>query len=205
MRRSWCGTLLFFIASAALVSSMIGCAGSKSHAATAQNAPQGPYTPQPYGGKMAPDDYQWLRPAKDYASTRYSTLDQINTDTVKNLKVAWTFNTATDRGQEAAPLIVNNTMYVVTPWPNLLYALDLTRPGGPLKWKYDPRPAAASKGVACCDWVNRGASYDDGKIFYNTLDGYTVAVNATNGQQVWKTKIGDITRGESLTMAPLVV
>src|SRR5438067_2756425 len=184
---------------------LCGCKGSASQRSSAQTAPQGSYSAQPYAGKMALDDFQWVRPAKDYASTRYSTLDQINTETVKNLRVAWTFNTATDRGQEAAPLVVNNTMYVVTPWPNLLYALDLTKPGGPLKWKYDPRPAAASKGVACCDWVNRGASYDDGKIFYNTLDGYTVAVNAQSGQQVWKTQIADIIHGESVTMAPLVV
>jgi PQQ-dependent dehydrogenase (methanol/ethanol family) len=154
---------------------------------------------------MAPDDGQWVRPAKDFASTRYSTLDQINTDNVKDLKAAWTFSTGTDRGHEAAPLVVNNTMYIVTPWPNLLYALDLTKPGATVKWKYDPRPAAASKGVACCDVVNRGAVYDDGKIFFNTLDGYTVAVDANTGQQVWKTQIADINQGESLTMAPLVV
>ncbi len=189
----------------ALMFGATSCKGSKSHQSSAQTAPQGSYTAQQYSGKMESDDGQWIRPAKDYASTRYSSLDQINTSTVKNLQVAWTFNTGTDRGQEAAPLVVNNTMYVVTPWPNLLYALDLTKPGGQLKWKYDPRPASAAKGVACCDWVNRGAAYDDGKIFYNTLDGYTVAVNADNGQEVWKTKIGDITKGETITMAPLVV
>ncbi len=182
-----------------------GCKSSKGQSSEAQKPPQGSYSPQPYTGKLAPDDGQWLRPAKDYASTRFSSLDQINTSNVKNLKVAFTFDTGTDRGQEAAPLVVNNTMYIVTPWPNLLYALDLTKPGAPMKWKYDPRPAAAAKGVACCDWVNRGASYDDGKIFYNTLDGYTVAVDANSGQQVWKTQIGDITKGESVTMAPLVV
>ena len=178
-----------------------GCTGSRSHTSDAQKPPQGSYSAQPYGGKLAADDYQWTRPAKDYASTRFSTLDQINTQNVKNLKAAWTFSTATDRGQEAAPLVVNNTMYIVTPWPNLLYALDLN---GNYKWKYDPRPAAASKGVACCDWVNRGASYDDGKIYFNTLDGYTIAVDANTGKQVYKTQLADITKGESITMAPLV-
>jgi lanthanide-dependent methanol dehydrogenase len=192
-----------FLSVAVLALALCGC-NSKSHQSSAQQPPQGQYSGQAYTGKMAPDDGQWVRPAKDYASTRYSTLDQINTSNIKNLKVAWTFNTGTDRGQEAAPLVVNNTMYIVTPWPNLLFALDLKQSGA-LKWKYDPRPAAAAKGVACCDWVNRGASYDDGKIFYNTLDGYVVAVNADNGQQVWKTQIGDINKGESITMAPLVV
>jgi lanthanide-dependent methanol dehydrogenase len=181
-----------------------GCGKSTSHTSAAQTPPQGG-SGMAYTGKMAPDDGQWVRPAKDYASTRYSTLDQINTQTAKNLRVAWTFNTGTDRGHEAAPLVVNNTMYVVTPWPNLLYAIDLTKPGGQVKWKYDPRPAAAAKGEACCDWVNRGAVYDEGRIFFNTLDGYVVAVNADNGQQAWKTQVADINKGETITMAPLVV
>jgi PQQ-dependent dehydrogenase (methanol/ethanol family) len=193
------------ISLALTVLAFTGCKGSKSQQSSAQQPPQGTYAGNAYSGKMAPDDGQWIRPAKDYASTRYSSLDQINTSNVSGLKVAWTFDTGTDRGQEAAPIVVNNTMYIITPWPNLLYALDLTKPGGPMKWKYDPRPAAAAKGVACCDWVNRGGSYDDGKIFYNTLDGYTVAVDANTGQQVWKTQIADINKGESLTMAPLVV
>jgi glucose dehydrogenase len=96
-------------------------------------------------------------------------------------------------------------MYIVTPWPNLLYALDLTKPGSPMKWQYNPRPSTSSKGVACCDLVNRGAAYADGKIFYNTLDNFTVAVDAEKGTEVWRTKLGDINRGESITMAPLVV
>ena len=65
-------------------------------------------------------------------------------------------------------------------------------------------PTPASQGVACCDVVNRGASYDDGKIFYNTLDDQTVAVDANTGKQVWKTQLGDINKGESITMAPIV-
>ncbi|HYJ45464.1 MAG TPA: PQQ-binding-like beta-propeller repeat protein, partial [Pyrinomonadaceae bacterium] len=143
-------------------------------------------------------------PAKDYSSTRYSGLDQINTENVKNLKVAWTFSTGVDRGQEDAPLIVGTTMYVVTPYPNILYALDLTKPGA-VKWKYEPKPAAAAQGVACCDLVNRGAAYSNGKIFYNTLDAQTVAVDAETGKELWKTRLGDINRGETITMAPLVV
>ena len=95
-------------------------------------------------------------------------------------------------------------MYLVTPYPNYLYALDLNNSGA-LKWKYEPKPEAASQGVACCDVVNRGAFYDDGKIFYNTLDGNAVAVDARSGKEVWKTKLGDINKGETITMAPLVV
>ena len=96
-------------------------------------------------------------------------------------------------------------MYVVTPYPNILYALDLTKPGAPLKWKYEPKPSAAAQGVACCDVVNRGAAYDHGRIFFNTLDSHTVAVDAKTGKELWKTKLGDINQGETITMAPLVV
>jgi PQQ-dependent dehydrogenase (methanol/ethanol family) len=151
------------------------------------------------------DDGQWVMPAKDYASTRFSGLGQINRQNVRNLKVAWTFSTGVLNGHEAAPLVVNNTMYVVTPFPNLLYALDLTQPGAPTKWVYRPKPDPAAQGVACCDVVNRGAAYADGKIFYNTLDNHTVAVDAATGQEVWNTKLGEINQGETMTMAPLVV
>jgi PQQ-dependent dehydrogenase (methanol/ethanol family) len=156
--------------------------------------------------QLQQDDGQWVMPAKDYASTRFSALNQINTENVKNLEVAWTFSTGHDRGEEAAPLVVNNTMYVVTPFPNVLYALDLTQPGAPAKWQYQPKNLNhAAKGIACCDWVNRGCAYANGKIFFNTLDGRTCAVNAETGDEVWVSQVTDISRGESLTMAPLVV
>jgi PQQ-dependent dehydrogenase (methanol/ethanol family) len=156
--------------------------------------------------ELQQDDGQWVMPAKNYASTRFSALNQINSENVKSLKVAWTFSTGHDRGEEAAPLVVNNTMYVVTPFPNVLYALDLTQPGAPAKWQYQPKNLNhAAKGVACCDWVNRGCAYANGKIFFNTLDGRTCAVNAETGDEVWITQVTDLGRGESLTMAPLVV
>src|SRR3954463_6060657 len=152
-----------------------------------------------------PDDGQWTMPAKNYASTRFSTQDQVNRSNVAKLKLAWTFSTALTRGHEAAPLVVNNTMYIVTPFPNFLYALDLTQPGAPAKWTYKPNPALASQGVACCDLVNRGAAYYDGKIYFNSLDATTHAVDAKTGKEVWSTRVGDINKGESTTMAPLVV
>ncbi|HEX5084641.1 MAG TPA: methanol/ethanol family PQQ-dependent dehydrogenase [Blastocatellia bacterium] len=165
----------------------------------ANNAGQAAQSPS-----AQPDDGQWLMATKDYANTRFSALNQINAQNVNQLKPAWTFSTGVTRGQEAGPLVVGDTMYIVTPFPNYLYALDLTKPGAPMKWKYDPRPAASAQGVACCDVVNRGAAYDNGRIFYNTLDNYTVAVDARSGQEVWKTKLGEINKGETMTMAPLV-
>ncbi|MFL5259343.1 MAG: methanol/ethanol family PQQ-dependent dehydrogenase [Hyphomicrobiales bacterium] len=150
------------------------------------------------------DDGQWAMPAKNYANTRYSELDEINVSNVKTLKVAFTFSTGIDRGQEAAPIVVGNTMFIVTPFPNRLYALDLTKPGAPMKWMYDPKPNPSAQGVACCDVVNRGPSYSNGRIIYNVLDGHTVAVDANTGKEVWKVQVADINIGESLTMAPLV-
>ncbi len=127
---------------------------------------------------------EWPQAPGNVQSTRYSTLNQITVSNVSTLKLAWTFSTGTLRGREAAPVIVNNTMYIVTPYPNYLYALDLTK-GGALKWMYKPRPAAAAQGVACCHTVNRGVAYVDGKII-NTLDAHTIAVNADTGQELWR-------------------
>ena len=150
------------------------------------------------------DDGNWVMPGKDYSATRFSALNQITPANVKGLGLAFTFSTGTTKGFEAPPLVVNGTMYIVTPFPNDLYALDLTKDGAPAKWVFHPAPAAASQGVACCDVVNRGAVYDDGKIFFNTLDGNTIAVDAASGKQVWRTTLGNIQSGETITMAPLV-
>ena len=95
-------------------------------------------------------------------------------------------------------------MYVVTPYPNVLYAFDLTKEGYPLRWKYRPAVSPNAIGVACCDPINRGASYADGKIIYNLLDGHTVAVDAETGREVWMTTIADMAEGETTPMAPLV-
>jgi len=161
----------------------------------------------PTGASVAveQEDGQWTMPAKNYASTRFSGLEEINTGNVANLKLAWSFSTGVLRGHEAAPVIANNTMYVITPYPNIVYALDLTQPGAPVKWKHEPNPVSSSQGVACCDFVNRGLVYSDGRIFFNTLDNHTIALDANTGQEIWNTKVGDINMGESITMAPLVV
>ena len=156
-------------------------------------------------GDATVDDGQWTMPAKNYASTRYSSLNQITAANVANLRITSTFSTGTLRGHEAAPLVVNNTMYIVTPFPNYVYALDLTQPGAPTKWSYKPRVEQAAQGVACCDVVNRGAVIADGKLFFNTLDNHTIALDANTGKEIWNTKLGDINLGETITMAPLVV
>ena len=111
-------------------------------------------------------------------------LNQITPANVAKLSVAFTFSTGDNRtATKRRRLVVDGTMYVITPFPNYLFALDLTKPGAPAKWIFEPKPAAASQGVACCDPVNRGAVYYQGKIFFNTLDGHTVAVDAESGKE----------------------
>ena len=156
-------------------------------------------------GAAADDAGNWTMPARDYASTRYSPLDQLDAGNVGKLALAWTFSTGVLRGHEAAPLVVDGTMYVVTPYPNIVYALDLGQPGAPLKWKFEPKPESFAQGVACCDVVNRGLFYADGRLFFNTLDNQTIALDASNGKELWRARSGDIRNGETLTMAPLVV
>jgi PQQ-dependent dehydrogenase (methanol/ethanol family) len=157
------------------------------------------------GAAQNPDDGQWVMPGKDYASTRYSGLAQLTPANVARLKPVWNFSTGVLRGHEGQPLVVNNTMYVVTPYPNVLYAFDLTQPDYPLKWKYRPMVDPNALGMACCDAINRGAFYSAGKIVYNLLDGHTVAVDAATGRELWNTRVADLSEGETTPMAPIVV
>ena len=155
-------------------------------------------------GDSAPGD--WPVAGHDPQGTRFSPLDQINASNVGKLKLAFSFPTGIDKGHEAAPLVIGDTMYVVTPYPNTVYAFDLHRTdAAKVKWKFDPQPASSSQGVACCDVVNRGAAYADGRLFINTLDMQTIAIDAASGRELWRTKLGDIAHGETMTMAPLVV
>ncbi len=146
----------------------------------------------------------WPLAAHDHANTRYSPLADITPANVARLVPVLERATGAERGHEAAPIVAGGTMFVVTPYPNELLALDLTRPGFPLKWRFKPHPDAAAQGVACCDVVNRGAAYADGRVFFNTLDGQAIAVDAVSGRELWRTRLGDLRRGETLTMAPLV-
>jgi lanthanide-dependent methanol dehydrogenase len=153
----------------------------------------------------AAEQGEWTMPAKDYAATRYSDLTQINVQNAARLHPLWTFSTGVLGGHEGQPLVVGDTMYVVTPWPNVLYAFDLTHEGYPLRWKYRPEVSANAVGTSCCDTINRGVFYVNGMLIYNLLDGHTVAVDARSGRELWKSQIGDLGRGETTTMAPLVV
>ena len=186
---------------------LLAQACTREHEAEPAREPAAPAAPAMSGPRatiaLDAEDGQWTMPAKSYNAVRYSQLAEITADNVKALRPAWTFSTSVLRGHEEPVLVVNNTMYVLTPYPNILYALD-TRDGAK-KWQYEPKPEAAAQGVACCDVVNRGPVYADGKIVFNTLDNHVVAVDAATGKELWKTKVGDINTGETMTMAPLVV
>jgi PQQ-dependent dehydrogenase (methanol/ethanol family) len=162
-------------------------------------------TPVIGSAQTSPDDGRWTMPGKDFAATRFSALAQLTPDNVAGLKPVWNFSTGVLRGHEGQPLVVNNTMYVVTPYPNVLYAFDLTLPSYPLKWKYRPNVDPNALGIACCDAINRGAFYAGGKVVYNTLDGHTIAVDAATGKELWNTKVADLTDGETTPMAPFIV
>jgi PQQ-dependent dehydrogenase (methanol/ethanol family) len=159
----------------------------------------------PATAQSTTDDGSWTMPAKDYASTRYSGLAQITSANATTLRPVWTFSTGVLAGHEGQPLVVDGTMFVVTPWPNVLYAFDLSKEGYPLKWKYRPAVSPNAIGVSCCDVINRGAFFADGKIIYNLLDGHTVAVDAKSGREEWVTQIADVADGETTPMAPMVV
>jgi len=153
--------------------------------------------------QLQTDDKQWVMPGKDYSQTRFSTLSQINPRNVKNLRPAWTFSTGTLRGHEGAPLVVGDTMYVHTSFPNNVYALDLKGPDvGRIKWAYLPKQDPSVQAVACCDNVNRGLSYADGKVFLSQLDGNLVALDATTGKEAWKVQNADPKVGATMTSAP---
>jgi PQQ-dependent dehydrogenase (methanol/ethanol family) len=194
------------IAGAVLVS-LAACRGKTDSRPRLANIPQGTVPGAAPGIHLISElaGAEWRMAAGDYGNLRYSPLDTIKTTNVKDLHVVTTLSTGIPNGHEGQPLVVNNTMYVVTPFPNNLIAIDLTKPGGAMKWTYVPHPDRRSVGIACCDVVNRGAAYADGKIVYNLLDAHTVAVNAETGEEMWRTRVGNIDIGETMTGAPLIV
>ncbi|MCC5796210.1 MAG: methanol/ethanol family PQQ-dependent dehydrogenase, partial [Methylophaga sp.] len=150
---------------------------------------------------MQQNENNWVMPAGDYANTRYSRLAQITKDNVADLKMAWTFSTGVLRGHEGNALIIDGTMYVHTPFPNNVYALDLNNQGA-IKWTYEPvQNYDETVPVMCCDTVYRGLAYGDGKIFLNQADTTLVALDMNTGQPVWSHKRDDPKVGATSTAA----
>jgi lanthanide-dependent methanol dehydrogenase len=164
----------------------------------------GPLYAQNDLSKMAQNSNDWVMPAKDYANTRYSTLNQINSSNVGKLQVAWTFSSGVLRGHEGAPLVIGDVMYFSTPFPNIVYALDLNH-DGKILWKYEPKQDPSVIPVMCCDTVNRGVAYSNGKIFLHQADDTLIALDAKTGKLIWSATNGDPKKGQTGTSAPLVV
>ncbi len=154
--------------------------------------------------KRSADPKQQVLQTVDYANTRYSKLSQITKDNVKKLKVDWSFSTGVLRGHEGAPLVVDGIMYVHTPFPNNVFALDLNN-DGKIVWKYEPKQDPAVIPIMCCDVVNRGLAYAEGTIFLHQADTTVVALDAKTGQKKWSAVNGNPKVGESNTATVLPV
>ena len=154
--------------------------------------------------KMEKNANEWVMPTGDYANHRFSELKQITKENVKNLRPVWTFSTGVLRGHEGAPLVIGNVMYLSTPFPNYVYALDLNN-NGRILWKYEPKQDPSVIPVMCCDTVNRGVAYADGKIILDQADAHVVALDAKTGKEVWRVQNGDPKKGETMTSAPMIV
>ena len=128
---------------------------------------------------------QWVMQTGNFENHRYSWLDQINKKNANQLQVAWTFSTGVLFGHQGSPLVVDEIMYIHTPYPNIIYALDLNN-GGQILWKYEPRQISSVLPVTCCGRANRGLTYSDGKLFFHQTDTTLVALDAYTGKLIWQ-------------------
>ena len=157
---------------------------------------------------LSKDPTSWATWGGDYYGTRYSTLSQINKDTAKNLQPVWTFSTGALRGHEGGPLVVNGLIYIHTGYPHKVYALNQDTQSVVWEYTYAADPGTDQTqviGVMCCDVVNRGLAYGDGKVFLSQGDATLIALDAKTGKLVWKAKNGDTKLGQTNTNAPIVV
>ena len=146
-------------------------------------------------------DTDWALHGNDYREQRFSPLQQINRDNVADLGLAWSFDMYTERGVEATPLVVDGVMYVTSSW-SMVYALDARN--GELKWFFDPQVDRSFLAKGCCDAVNRGVAYADGKVIVATYDGRLVALSAADGAVLWEVQTTDREQSYTITGAPRI-
>ena len=152
--------------------------------------------------KLIANPDNWAMQAGNFYNQRYSALSQINKSNAKNLQAVWTFSTGVLRGHEGGPLVIGDTLYVHSAFPNKVFAIDLETLK--IKWKYEPKQDPSVIPVMCCDTVNRGVAYGEGKIFLQQADTNLVALDAKTGKEIWKVKNGDPKLGATNTNAPHV-
>ena len=162
--------------------------------------------------KLMQDPNYWVSPSGDYWNWRYSKLDQINSTNAQKLQAAWTFSTGVLRGHEGGPLVLpaaatglaHDTLFIHAAFPNNVFAIDLD--SLEVLWEYVPvQDYDQTVPVMCCDTVNRGLGYGDGKILLQQADTTLVALNAKTGEKVWAVKNGDSKLGQTNTNAPHVM
>ncbi|QFU74452.1 PQQ-dependent dehydrogenase, methanol/ethanol family [Halioglobus maricola] len=185
-----------------LISGFVACLALVACDGAAPPQGEEPTVPSVSSAPVGPPDTEWVLHGNDVGEQRFSTLDQINRDTVDQLELAWSFNLYTRRGVEATPLMVDGTLYVTGSW-SMVYALDAR--SGELKWFHDPQVDRAFLAKGCCDAVNRGAAYADGRVFVATYDGRLVALDAGNGEVLWDVQTTDRNQSYTITGAPRVV
>jgi len=144
----------------------------------------------------------WLTHGGTYAEQRFSPLRQITRDNVGQLGLAWSFDTRSDRGVEATPLVVDGVIYTTGSW-SIVFAID-ARSGKQL-WTYDPKVPRETGAKACCDAVNRGVALFKGRVYVGTLDGRLLALDARDGTPVWEVLTVDPTKPYTITGAPRIV
>src|SRR5438067_13505081 len=155
---------------------------------------------------VAQNPGEWTMTGRTPDLQRFSPLTQITKANVKNLKASWTFSTGVLNGHEGNPLVINNVMYVHSAFPNIVFALDLTKEGAPMIWKFVPSQPAEARPIACCDVVNRGLAYHpSGKLFIELLAGDLLALDAKTGKQLWRAPNADYKTGSTMTNAPIVI
>jgi quinohemoprotein ethanol dehydrogenase len=147
-------------------------------------------------------DVDWPTHGGTYLEQRFSTLNDINSGNVKQLGLRWYADFDTNRGQESTPLVVDGRMFVTTAWSKV-EALDAAT--GRLLWTYDPKVPGRTGFSACCDVVNRGTAYYDGRVYVGTLDGRLIALNAATGKVLWSRVTVDTSKPYTITGAPRVV
>jgi PQQ-dependent dehydrogenase (methanol/ethanol family) len=152
--------------------------------------------------KLTANPANWAMQAGDMYNQRYSKLNQINATNVGRLQVAWTFSTGVLRGHEGSPLVIGNMMYIHTPFPNKVFAMNLDTQK--IVWKYEPKQDPAVIPQMCCDTVYRGLAYAEGKVFLQQADSNLVALDAKSGKVVWSVQNGDPSLGMVNTNAPHV-
>lgn len=154
------------------------------------------------GEKAAPaDPGGWSSIGGTSKEQHYAPAQEINRDNVGKLGLAWYLDLDTDRGQEATPFVVDGVLYSTTAWSKVI-AVDAAT--GKLKWEYDPKVPGETAIKACCDVINRGAAYDDGKIYAATLDGRLIALDAKTGKLIWSAQTLDKGWPYTITGAPRV-